>query len=163
MKDKPLVVVSTSWDDGHPLDLKLADLLSEYGVNGTFYVAPFNKERAVIGISDLVAFSEHFEVGAHTLTHSDLRFLDDEQLENEITGSKSELENLLGTSVQMFCYPGGNYNRRVLNTVAKAGFIGARSTKMFHVALGKNPWCMPTTVYCKPYPMWIWYRHCLKT
>lgn len=163
MKNKSLVAVTTSWDDGHPLDVKLADLLYEYGINGTFYVTPFNRERAVIELSDLRTLSERFEIGAHTLTHPDLRRLDDKQLENEVADSRSELENVLGTCVQMFCYPGGKYNRRVLNTVAKAGFIGARSTKMFHVALGKNPWRMPTTVYCKPFPMWIWYRHCLKT
>ena len=48
------VIVTTSWDDGHPLDLKVADILSEFGIQGTFYVAPYNRERAVLAASDLM-------------------------------------------------------------------------------------------------------------
>ena len=31
--------ITTSWDDGHTLDLRLADLLDKYDLRGTFYVA----------------------------------------------------------------------------------------------------------------------------
>ena len=32
------LIVTTSWDDGSRLDLKLAELLEKYGISGTFYV-----------------------------------------------------------------------------------------------------------------------------
>ena len=38
------VLVTTSWDDGHILDIKLASLLRLYNLKGTFYIAPYNKE-----------------------------------------------------------------------------------------------------------------------
>src|SRR5688500_11915407 len=31
-------IVTTSWDDGHPLDIRLAEMLARHGVAGTFYV-----------------------------------------------------------------------------------------------------------------------------
>lgn len=33
-----ILLFTTSWDDGHPLDLRLAELLVTYGFRGTFYV-----------------------------------------------------------------------------------------------------------------------------
>jgi len=38
-------IVTTSWDDGHPSDLKLAELLREYDVPATFYIPIDNLER----------------------------------------------------------------------------------------------------------------------
>lgn len=38
-------IVTTSWDDGHPSDLKLAELLKRYDVPATFYIPIDNRER----------------------------------------------------------------------------------------------------------------------
>ena len=32
------MLFTTSWDDGHPSDLHVADLLERYGMKGTFYL-----------------------------------------------------------------------------------------------------------------------------
>ena len=32
-------IVTTSWDDGHSTDLRVAELLAAHGLKGTFYVA----------------------------------------------------------------------------------------------------------------------------
>ncbi len=39
------VIITTSWDDGHPLDLKLAELLQRYAIPATFYIPIDNIER----------------------------------------------------------------------------------------------------------------------
>jgi len=156
-------VVTTSWDDGHPMDTKLAELLLELGIKGTFYVAPSNREHAVIGASELRDLSKHFEIGAHTLTHPDLRRLNDSKLYNEINGSKLELENVLGTPVSMFCYPNGRYNNRVRKAVVNAGFIGARTTREFYLTPGADEWQMYTTIMSFPLQPWIRIRHDLRT
>ena len=152
-------MVTTSWDDGHPMDLKLANLLSEFGIKGTFYVAPHNTQRTAIGVQDLQELSKRFEIGAHTLSHAKLPNLSDNDLEEEICDSKIELENILGTSVHMFCYPWGKYNRRVRQAVVSARFIGARTTKEFYLNLGTDLYQMPTTIQCFPLPTWIRLRH----
>jgi glycosyltransferase involved in cell wall biosynthesis/peptidoglycan/xylan/chitin deacetylase (PgdA/CDA1 family) len=50
------------------------------------------------------------EFGAHTRTHPDLRTLTLLQLEDEIAGSRADLEDLLGTMVRSFAYTYGDYN-----------------------------------------------------
>jgi hypothetical protein len=33
---KRVAYITTSWDDGHPLDLRVAELLAKYGLKDTF-------------------------------------------------------------------------------------------------------------------------------
>jgi len=41
------VYITTSWDDGHVLDMRLASLLTHYGFKGTFYISPHDREIPV--------------------------------------------------------------------------------------------------------------------
>jgi len=159
MAERARVVVTTSWDDGDPLDAKLADVLSEYGIKGTFYYAPRNRERKVMGASDVRRIAERFEVGGHTLTHPDLRTLSDAKLKEEVSGGKRELEAILGGPVRMFCYPKGRYNARVRRAVMDAGFDAARTTRSFLFDV-KDPWRMPTTLWAKDLNWLWWIPHC---
>ena len=60
--------IVTSWDDGHPLDLRIAELLTRFGLTGTFYIArDYLDER--ITEAQIKALSCQHEIGAHTLTH----------------------------------------------------------------------------------------------
>jgi peptidoglycan/xylan/chitin deacetylase (PgdA/CDA1 family) len=157
------VVVTTSWDDGDPTDLKLAELLTEFGIKSTFYVATRNRERAVMEVSELRAISNYAEICAHSLTHADLRKLSNKELEKEIKGSKFALEDILGKQVQMFCYPKGKHNKRVRQAVLNAGFKGARTTKEFYLEPGDDAYQMPTTIMAFPLQSWVRLRHELRT
>ena len=156
-------VVTTSWDDGDPLDLKLAETLSEYGIRGTFYHSTHNCERAVMALADVRRLSERFEIGGHSLTHPDLRKLGPQGLHREIRDGKRELEDALGKSTDMFCYPKGRYNARVRQAVVDAGYLGARTTRTFLFDLPRDPWLMPTTLWARDFPWWFWYPHCLRS
>ena len=157
------VIVTTSWDDGHPMDLKLADLLSKFNIKGTFYITPHNRERPVMKALDMRILCEDFEIGSHSLTHPDLRSLGATELEKEVYSSKNELENLLGKQVLVFSYPNGKHNRLVRQIVMNSGYIGARTTKEFNLKLGNNAWVMPTTIHAFPIPYYIRLRHELIT
>ena len=66
------VMVTTSWDDGHELDAKLALELDNYGLTGTFYVSPQSAEmpsQKRIRGATLCDLAQRFEIGGHTLTH----------------------------------------------------------------------------------------------
>jgi peptidoglycan/xylan/chitin deacetylase (PgdA/CDA1 family) len=68
---------------------------------------------------------EGIEFGAHSRTHSDLRWLDRIALEEEVKGSKKDLEHILGSTVVAFAYPYGAYNDNVcasVEDVFKLGF-----------------------------------------
>lgn len=157
------VIVTTSWDDGHPIDLKLANLLSDLGINGTFYVSPNNRERTKIEAKHLKELAEYFEIGAHTRSHIRLPELSDKDLEEEIHGSKMDLENIIGKSISMFCYPWGRHNKRVRRVVINAKFIGARTDQEYYLNIKEDPWQMPTTIQAFPHPSFIRIRHCIRT
>ena len=87
-------IVTTSWDDGSKLDLRLAELLEKHGVKGTFYVPRSYLDEPLQG-SDIVALDEEFEIGAHTLHHVALTTIPPEEAKREIDSSKVYLEELL--------------------------------------------------------------------
>lgn len=143
------------------MDLRLADLLKEYGIKGTFYVPLQNWERVVIDRSDLRLLAQYAEIGGHTRNHISLTSLSDIMLEDEIRGCKLDLEDILGNPVRTFCYPGGDYNRRVRNVVINAGFLCARTTKEFVTNLMDDPWRMATTLQAFPQRPFIRFCHSL--
>src|SRR5262245_15905834 len=67
------LLVTTSWDDGHPADLRVADLLDKHGLKGTFFIPCSNSEgRSVMCSSDVAELGRRFEIGGHTQNHVSL-------------------------------------------------------------------------------------------
>lgn len=121
------VIVTTSWDDGQKIDIKVANLLDKYGLKGTFYVTknyrdPLEKEQ-------ILELDKCHEIGAHTLNHVDLLNVPLLEAKKEIIGSKSYIESIIGHYPDMFCYPWGRYNDRIKKILTDAGFIAARTCK----------------------------------
>lgn len=77
----------------------------------------------------IVAMAEsEVVIGAHTLSHPILSRMDDERAQEEILGSKQQLEQRLQTSVDWFCYPQGgpaDYTNETKKCVEQAGFKGS--------------------------------------
>ena len=68
-------------------------------------------------------------IGAHSRNHPDLRACSPLELESEIRGSKEDLEDLLGKTVNSFAYPTGLLDDRVVEAVRAAGFTSAVTTR----------------------------------
>ena len=98
------IIVTTSWDDGHKLDLKLAKLLKQYGIKGTFYVSPKSREIVKsnrLSDMDIKSLHQDFEIGAHTMTHINLGESDNKKAIREIRASKKYLEKILKTKANV--------------------------------------------------------------
>jgi len=67
------------------------------------------------------------QFGAHTRTHPILTRLTLQQAQEEISGSKADLESALGRPIHTIAYPFGEYNEQIQALVENAGFIGACS------------------------------------
>jgi peptidoglycan/xylan/chitin deacetylase (PgdA/CDA1 family) len=67
--------------------------------------------------------------GVHTANHVVLPLEDESTLEAEIIDSKKELERRLNEKVVSFAYPNGEYNARVRQFVAQAGYKIAVTTE----------------------------------
>jgi peptidoglycan/xylan/chitin deacetylase (PgdA/CDA1 family) len=123
-----------TFDDGwRNWESEAAELLERFGVPATFYVCPglwgqtHPDVRGGAGaLMDAEAagalHARGFELGAHSLTHRDLRLLHDAALEEEIRGSKLQVEAITGRPCRTFAYPFGLYDDRVVAAVARAGY-----------------------------------------
>ena len=100
--------LTTSWDDGHPLDFRVADLLERHGLTGTFYI-PKICQTPTMTESQLRELSQRFEIGAHTINHLFLDTIDDEKAGREIADSKTWVEQTTGKPCPLFCPPGGKF------------------------------------------------------
>lgn len=147
------VVVTTSWDDGDPLDLRLARMLADRRLAGTFYIPIKGHHRSArmdrAGMLSLD--SQGFEIGAHGVSHPNLPQCDAARLAREVITSKQRLENDLGKEVSMLAYPNGRHNSTVIASVRRAGFVGARTTAMLACELTFDPFRMPTSVQAFPH------------
>lgn len=69
------------------------------------------------------------DIGSHTCTHQRLTTaLSSSELEREIVESRVRLERELGTSVNLFCFPNGDYSAQALSLV-KAHYDAAVTTQ----------------------------------
>ncbi len=143
--DAPLLV-TTSWDDGHPSDLRVADLLEKHGLRGTFYIPSSNTEgRPVMCRAEIAQLGRRFEIGGHTQNHISLTEIAPHLAANQILDNKHWLEDLLGRKVRGFAYVRGRHNRSVRGLVAKAGYQYARTVKNLMSTPGSNPFEIATT------------------
>ncbi len=134
------MILTTSWDDGHPLDWRAAELLARYELPGTFYVPLKNPERPLLPLAEVRRLAEAgFESGGHTWNHTRLPGLDNAGLQREVAGARLALQDALGRPVVAFCYPGGKHNRRVRMAVREAGYFGARGIARYRVQSARDP------------------------
>jgi peptidoglycan/xylan/chitin deacetylase (PgdA/CDA1 family) len=70
-----------------------------------------------------------WEVASHTISHPDVAALSGTALEEELVGSKRQLERRLDTTVDFFCYPAGSYDDEAIEVLEGAGYLGATTTE----------------------------------
>ena len=122
-----MVYITFSWDDGAVEDLKLMDLSLNYNVPGIFFIPAINSERGVLSKGNIKLLAHNnFEIGAHTYSHCYLTHLPFNKANEEMLEGKDFLEQLTGNGVQHFCFPGGQYNSRLVDA-SKKYFMSARS------------------------------------
>jgi len=78
-----------------------------------------NKEQIRI-ISD-----NGHEIGSHTLTHANLPYLRDKDLDTELKRSKEILEDITSKPVTSISFPHGSWNQRVWEKAKAAGYTAA--------------------------------------
>lgn len=156
-----LRVVTTSWDDGDPSDIKIAELLGSRGLAGTFYVPITGYQgRKTLASADLrLLSSQGFEIGAHSLSHRSLTTLKGEELVRDVSTCKGMLEQIIDREVPMFCYPRGRYDRNIIKQVRLANYKGARTTRMLSLKPDFSAFEMPTTVQAYPHPRMAYVRN----
>lgn len=126
--------VAITFDDGYRSQERAAAILRDFGFPATFFVVPrfldgvtsantYSETWGHLGWSDAAALiDEGFDVGAHSMTHPDLRTCAGVRLDEEVSGARTLLEQRLGRAVPHFSYPYGRYDGRVRMAVEQAGY-----------------------------------------
>lgn len=134
--------VQDAWYDGATLPENPVVLSFDDGYLGQYLEAmPILRKKGWGGLLNLKAegsdlnttevkkmMKAGWEIASHTITHLDLTSLDPAMLEDEVAGSKRQLETELGVDIDNFCYPAGKYDDSVIAAVEDAGYRGATTT-----------------------------------
>lgn len=110
---------------------------------------PSQPRNTGIPILDLMRWDEleqiaraGISVGCHTATHPKLSSVSDEQLERELSGSRSTIQQRIGAAVDTFAYPYGDANPHLRHAVSRH-FRVACGTKLRFVSSDSELWDLP--------------------
>ena len=129
--------VLITFDDGYLDNYEHAfPLLQEFGFTAViFLVADFSRRNnwwdTPEGIPETRLMEKPhiaemdragMQFGSHTMTHRRLALLGKREVENELVGSKTMIEQMLGRAVVSFSYPYSSYHEGVKQAVREAGY-----------------------------------------
>jgi len=142
------MILRFSVDDGHKLDLRVAEMLEKEGFNGIFYIPSVNRQ---LDIDDIKRLSLKHEIGGHTENHKRLSKLSADEQFYEIYQGKKMLEHFIGKEITSFAYPRGWYTSITKKAVESAGFKEARTMKLGVVDIdGYDRFELPVTAHLRP-------------
>ena len=133
---RPARPIAITMDDGYQSNYTQAfPVLRERGQKATIYVAlepDLHTRSQVEGIDGFLSPEELRELSSngvsiqsHTLSHSILTELGDDEVRFELAESRRRLEEILGKPVEHFCFPRGGVDRRVRSLARNAGYKSA--------------------------------------
>ena len=152
-EDEPPMITLTLDDGAADQYTNLYPVFKKYGITGTLFVVTnwvgssghMNWEQ----IEDF--YSIGWEIGSHTKSHPNLTTLTDEQLLDEVAGSKDIIAENIGVEPTSLAYPGGYRDNRVKSVVAEY-YDRARAT-FFPPVLTCFPFHMPAGYLTDPYDL----------
>ncbi len=124
-------LVALTFDDGGLDKYTVAyPILREHGFVATFFVI-----TGEVGGEGLMTWEQLKEMRAagmsiqsHTRSHPDLTGLSADALSAQLGGSRTDIEEKIGGSVRVLCYPSGEYNEGVTKAARAAGYTLAVTT-----------------------------------
>jgi len=133
-RNVPLKSVLITFDDGHESDFQLAlAILKRFSFTATCFVTTdwIGKPGYMSADQLKLMEEEGMSIESHCKTHSFLSSLDPGQASLELHASKATLERILGKTVNFVSFPGGRYNKMVIERALQAGYSGLFSSEPF--------------------------------
>jgi peptidoglycan/xylan/chitin deacetylase (PgdA/CDA1 family) len=127
-----IFAVSSYADDGRPLDVPE---LAADAAESPEHLATMTWEE----LRELAG--RGFEIGSHTRSHPHLPELSDDELDDELTGSRARFEDELGRPCRFLAYPYGEHDERVRAAAERAGYEAAFA--LWPGADGGNRFALP--------------------
>lgn len=137
--------LTLSYDDGVEQDIRLIELMTKYGIKGTFNinsglyapegtVYPAGQVHRRLSKQQCTALYSNplVEVAVHAVTHPFLETLPASLVMQEIVQDRVNLEDQFGTIVRGMAYPYGTYNDTVVQVAEQAGIAYSRTVHSHH-------------------------------
>ena len=121
--------INLSFDDTDPSHLKIARLLSEYSLTGTFYINGRNPEAIQEVYREIIGMGH--EVGNHTTNHKQLDIMEYDLLYSQIVGCKEYLEETYDIKVLSFATPFHLSSKNVKKIVLENGMFMRNESEYF--------------------------------
>lgn len=120
-----------TFDDGYDDNaVTAAPILKRFGFPSTVFVSPLQMGTAGFMTWDQVrsAQAQGMTIGSHTLHHTYLPPLSEEEARRELTESKRLIEQQIGRPVHWLSYPIGGYTPAIARLAEAAGYRAAFTT-----------------------------------
>lgn len=115
-----------------PTQFATGDLLASWSGVNEYLDGPDARELAVMSWEELGRLSSlGWEIGSHTRSHPRLTQLDDQELLEELAGSRDDCERNLGFPCNSVAFPYGDTNARVVSATNTAGYRAAAGLPHF--------------------------------
>ena len=135
--------VTFSYDDGVEQDRRLIALFNKYGMKATFNqnsgiqtrADTFTQGNIVVhrmNQKDMRELYKGHEIASHTLTHANLKGLDEETVYNEISTDIRNLEAFYEQKIAGFVFPFGTYDESAFRILKECGIQYARTSGDTH-------------------------------
>ncbi len=123
-----------SYDDGQDFDRRLAGLLRDHGMKGTFHLNSGNlglhRGREVfVSASEIPEVYQGHEVACHGVWHRNPPTITRQQMVLEIQEDRKALEKITGGLVQGMSYAFGNYNKEIMELARSLGIRYSRTVQ----------------------------------
>ena len=122
-------IVTFSYDDGHPNDVRLIELFDKYGVKGTFHLN--SKTISTYSDDKLAEIKERYknhEISCHTVSHGWPARIPMPSLVGEIMENRKVLEKIAGYPVIGMSYPSGSFSDDAVAVHRACGIVYSRTT-----------------------------------
>ena len=138
LPEKPVLI---TFDDGYDDNyINAFPILKGYGIRATIFVVPaFVGKKNYLTWEQIREMSDNgISIQSHTMNHTKLEELPDDEIRSELLNSKMVLEEHLGKDVNFLAYPTGTYNLHIAGIARDVGYKGAYTIKYGGVDLGSN-------------------------
>ena len=121
-----------------------ADRLAHLKQTTDFEPEKIYPDRHALNIVEIKEMAENVDFQPHTQFHPILTHCTEMECRQEIIGSKTDLERLLGIECSHFSYPNGDYTEREIEIVKAGGFRSARTTDIGWNTIETPPYQLKT-------------------